>query len=143
MSYQVAFPTTTSAGFGAGRSSAPLSDWKVTRLKSEPEEALVGLCKDVPGQIGVLYGIPNVLTSGAGSRDANTRGVPALRADRYRAVWRSSSRCELTRVFEVPVELDLSELAHADIAGRARAFKALVASGMPAADAALFAGVEV
>ena len=30
---------------------------------------------------------------------------------------------ELTRVFEVPVELDLSELAHADIAGRARAYK--------------------
>ena len=50
---------------------------------------------------------------------------------------------ELQRVFEQPVELDLSQLAHADIAGRARAFKALVASGMPAADAALFAGVEV
>ena len=50
---------------------------------------------------------------------------------------------ELTRVFEVTVELDLSQLAHADIAGRARAFKALVASGVSAKDAALFAGVEV
>ena len=140
--YQIAFPTTTAAGGGAGRSSAPLRDWGVTRLKSEPDESLVGLCKDVPGQIGVLYGIPNVLTSGSGSetqtREAFRRFVLTAIEPLALIVAR-----ELQRVFEQPVELDLSQLAHADIAGRARAFKALVASGMPAADAALFAGVEV
>ena len=54
--FQIAFPTTTSAGYGAGRSSAPLSDWKVTRLKSEPEEALVGLCRDIPAKQGSCMG---------------------------------------------------------------------------------------
>ena len=140
--FQIAFPTTTSAGFGAGRSSAPLTDWKVSRLKSEPDESLVGLCKDVPGQIGVLYGIPNVLTSGAGSETQTREAFRRFVLTAIEPLALIVSR-ELTRVFEVPVELDLSELAHADIAGRARAFKALVASGMPAADAALFAGVEV
>ena len=40
--YQVAFPTTTAAGGGAGRSSAPLTDWKPQRLKSEPNESFGG-----------------------------------------------------------------------------------------------------
>ena len=140
--YQTVFPTTTAAGFGAGRSSAPLTDWKVTRLKSEPEEALVGLCRDIPGQIGILYGIPNVLTSGTGSetvtREAFRRFV--LTAIEPLALIISK---ECTRVFEVPVELDLSELAHADIAGRARAFKALSGAGMSPSDAAEFVKIEV
>ena len=140
--FQIAFPTTTAAAFGAGRGSAPLQDWKVTRLKSEPDESLVGLCKDVPGQVGILYGIPNVLTSGSGSesqtREAFRRFV--LTAIEPIALIVSD---ELTRVFEVPVELDLSELAHADIAGRARAFKALVGSGLPASDASEFTKIEV
>ena len=50
---------------------------------------------------------------------------------------------ELTRVFEQPIELDLSELAHIDLAGRARAFKAYVGSGLSPADAAQLVGVEV
>ena len=36
--YQVVFPTTVVAGFGAGRSSAPLTDWKPQRLKPMPED---------------------------------------------------------------------------------------------------------
>ena len=139
--FQVAFPTTTSAGWGAGRSSAPLSDWKVTRLKGEPDEGMVQLCGDIPGQVGVLYGVPPVLTSGGGSetqtREAFRRFV--LTAVEPLALLIAG---ECTRVFERPVEFDLSALAHADIAGRARAFKALVEAGTPAADAALFAGTE-
>ena len=50
---------------------------------------------------------------------------------------------ELTRVFEVPVELDLDALAYVDLAGKARAYKSLLASGVSAADAALFTGVGV
>ena len=140
--FHVAFPTTTSAGFGGGRSSAPLTDWKITRLKPAPDEGLVSLCKDVPGQVGVLYGIPNVLTSGGGSetqtREAFRRFV--LTAVEPLALIIAG---ECTRVFERPVAFDLAQLAHADIAGRARAFKALVEAGTSAADAALFAGVEV
>ena len=140
--FQLAFPTTTHAGYGAGRGSAPMTDWKPTRLKSEPDESLVWLCKDVPGQIGVLYGIPNVLTSGSGSETQTREAFRRFVLTAIEPLALIVSR-ELTRVFEVPVELDLSELAHADIAGRARAFKALVGSGMPAADAAEFAKIEV
>ena len=140
--YQVAFPTTTAAGHGAGRSSAPLTDWKPQRLKSEPDESLVGLCKDVPGQIGVLYGIPNVLTSGSGSETQTREAFRRFVLTAIEPLARIVSR-ELTRVFEVPVELDLSELAHADIAGRARAFKALTGAGMSPSDAAEFVKIEV
>ena len=140
--YQLAFPTTTAAGLGAGRSSAPLTDWKVTRLKSEPDESLVGLCKDVPGQIGVLYGIPNVLTSGSGSETQTREAFRRFVLTAIEPLALIVSR-ELTRVFEVPIELDLSELAHADIAGRARAFKALTGAGMSPSDAAEFVKIEV
>ena len=140
--YQIAFPTTTSAGFGAGRASAPLSDWKVTRLKSEPDESLVGLCKDVAGQVGVLYGIPNVLTSGSGSETQTREAFRRFVLTAIEPLALIVSR-ELTRVFEVPVELNLSELAHADIAGRARAFKALTGAGMSPSDAAEFVKIEV
>ena len=139
---RVILPTTTAGGMGAGRSSAPLTDWKVSRLKSEPDEGLVGLCRDIPGQIGVLYGIPNVLTSGSGSetqtREAFRRFV--LTAIEPLAVIIAR---DLQRAFEVPVELDLSELAHVDLAGRARAFKAYVASGLSTSEAAQLVGVEV
>ena len=139
---QVILPTTTAAGGGSGRTSAPLSDWKVTRLKSEPDEGLVGLCRDVPGQIGVLYGIPNVLTSGSGSETQTREAFRRFVLTAIEPLALITAR-ELTRVFEQPIELDLSELAHADIAGRARAFKALTASGMSPADAASFVKIEV
>ena len=140
--FQIAFPTTTSAGFGGGRSSAPLTDWKTTRLKSEPDEGLVGLCRDIPGQVGVLYGIPVVMSAGTGSESIVREAFRRFVLTTIEPIALIVSR-ELTRVFEVPVELDLSDLAHADIAGRARAFKALVGSGMTAADAAEFAKIEV
>ena len=140
--YKIAFPTTTAAGFGAGRASAPLADWKPIRLKSEPEESLVGLCRDIPGQIGVLYGIPTVMSSGTGSETIVREAFRRFMLTAIEPIALIVSR-EFSRVFEVPVELDLSELAHADIAGGARAFKALVGSGMPAADAAEFAKIAV
>ena len=140
--YQIVFPTTTAAGGGAGRSSAPLTDWKPQRLKSEPDESLVGLCRDIPGQVGVLYGIPNVLTSGSGSETQTREAFRRFVLTAIEPLALIVSR-ELTRVFEVPVELDLSELAHADIAGRARAFKALTAAGMLPSDATEFVKIEV
>ena len=140
--FQIAFPTTTSAGYGAGRSSAPLSDWKVTRLKSEPEEALVGLCRDIPGQAGILYGIPTVMSSGTGSESIVREAFRRFVLTAIEPLALIVSR-ELTRVFEQPISLDLSELAHADIAGRARAFKALTGAGMSPSDAAEFVKIEV
>ena len=139
---RVLLPSTTAGGFGAGRTSAPITDWKVSRMKSEPDEGLVALCKDVPTQIGSLFGIPPVLSSGGGSETQTREAFRRFVLTAIEPLALIIAR-EFTRVFEVPVELDLAQLAHADIAGRARAFKALTESGVSAADAALFAGVEV
>ena len=100
------------------------------------------LCKDVPGQIGVLYGIPNVLTSGSGSETQTREAFRRFVLTAVEPLALIVSR-ELTRVFEVPVELDLSELAHIDLSGRARAFKAYVGSGLSTSEAAQLVGVEV
>ena len=140
--YQIALPTTTAAGGGAGRSSAPLTDWKPIRLKSEPDESLVGLCKDVPTQIASLYGIPPVLSSGGGSETQTREAFRRFVLTAIEPLALIVSR-ELTRVFEQPISLDLSELAHVDLAGRARAFKAYVGSGLSTSDAATLVGVEV
>ena len=102
----------------------------------------MGLCRDIPSQIGILYGIPTVMSSGTGSESIVREAFRRFVLTTISPIALIVSR-ELTRVFEMPIELDLSELAHADIAGRARAFKALVGSGMPAADAAEFAKIEV
>ena len=40
---RLAFPTTTASGFGAGRSSAPLTDWKALRVGFDGTEAAVKL----------------------------------------------------------------------------------------------------
>ena len=90
----------------------------------------------------MLYGIPNVLTSGSGSETQTREAFRRFVLTAIEPLALSISR-EFTRVFEVPVELNLAALGHADISGRARAYKALVASGLPAVDAARFAGVEV
>ena len=140
--YDLAFPTTTAGGFGAGRTSAPLTDWKVTRLKSEPDEGLVGLCRDIPSQIGVLYGIPPVLTSGKGSETVTREAFRRFVLTAIEPLALITAR-ELTRVLEQPIELDLSELAHIDLAGRARAFKAYTGSGLSTSEAAQLVGVEV
>ena len=96
----------------------------------------------IPELRGVLYGIPNVLTSGSGSETQTREAFRRFVLTAIEPLALIVSR-DLTRVFEQPIELDLSELAHADIAGRARAFKALVGSGMPPADAAEFVKIEV
>ena len=139
---QIVLPSTTAAGYGAGKTSAPMSDWKVTRMKSEPDEGLVGLCREIPTQVAGLYGIPPVLSSGGGSETQTREAFRRFVLTAIEPIARIVSR-ELSRVFEVPVDLDLSELAHIDLAGRARAFKAYVGSGLTAADAAKLVGVEV
>ena len=54
--HQVAFPTTTAAGFGAGRSSAPLTDWKPQRLKPMPDASLVALSDSASARVVALLG---------------------------------------------------------------------------------------
>ena len=74
--YQIAFPTTTAAAFGAGRGSAPLTDWKPQRLKPMPEEALVQLADNATARVVAALGAhPAIMGGGGGNgsvdREAN------------------------------------------------------------------------
>ena len=89
-----------------------------------------------------MYGIPTVMSSGTGSESIVREAFRRFVLTAIEPLALIVSR-ELTRVFEQPISLDLSELAHADIAGRARAFKALTGAGMSPSDAAEFVKIEV
>ena len=70
--YQIAFPTTTAAGFGGGRSSAPLTDWKPQRLKPMPETALVDLADRASARVVAALGAHPAIMGGATGSGAIT-----------------------------------------------------------------------
>ena len=71
--YQVVFPTTTSAGLGGGRSSAPLTDWKPQRLKPMPEEALVQLADKATARVVAALGAHPAIMGGGGGNGSVDR----------------------------------------------------------------------
>ena len=70
---QILFPTTTSAGFGAGRGSAPLTDWKPQRLKPMPEEALVALADSASAKVVAALGAHPAIMGGGGGNGSVDR----------------------------------------------------------------------
>ena len=62
-----------SAGFGAGRSSAPLTDWKPQRLKPMPEEALVTLADNATARVVAALGAHPAIMGGGGGNGSVDR----------------------------------------------------------------------
>ena len=130
---------TTAAGWGEGQGSAPQADWKPRRMGADP-----------PAALGELYGA-------AGREVLNVCGIPvSLATDADGTSQRESWRRfimgavepvagiiadELSRKLETPISFDFSRLWAHDLAGRAQAFKGLVAGGMALEDAARISGV--
>ena len=71
--YQIAFPTTTQAGFGAGRGSAPQTDWKPQRLKPMPEAALVELADRATARVVAALGAHPAIMGGGGGNGSVDR----------------------------------------------------------------------
>ena len=71
--YQVVFPTTTAGGYGGGRSSAPLTDWKPQRLKPMPEEALVDLADRATARVVAALGAHPAIMGGGGGNGSVDR----------------------------------------------------------------------
>ena len=71
--YQVVFPTTTAAGFAAGRGSAPLTDWKPQRLKPMPEDALVQLADNATARVVAALGAHPAIMGGGGGNGSVDR----------------------------------------------------------------------
>ena len=79
-SHQTVFPPTTAAGYGAGRGSAPQTDWKPQRLKPMPEAALVALSDSASAKVVAALGAhPAIMGGGGGNGSVDREAGRQLR----------------------------------------------------------------
>ena len=132
---RVAFPETTAAGGGAGRSSAPLRDWGATRLGYEAEAAAGTLYAHLFSECAECCGVPaalvNPASAGPAAREAWRRLTVGTLEPYARLI-----ESELSRVLEKGVVLKLRRLGGVDAAGRARALHVLTTAGFDKDEAA-------
>ena len=122
---RLALPETTASGGGAGRSSAPLTDWKSYTIQPEYMAGGVQLHTLALQETAGVCGLPAPMVPGSAAAG------PAWR-EAYRQFLTITVQplgmilqAEVSRVLELPVRLTYNGLAGADVAGRARAFSAL------------------
>ena len=137
---RLALPETTTAGHGAGRSSAPLTDWKPYRLGPEYMAAGVQLHALALQETAAVCGLPAPMVPGAAAagpawREAFRQFVALTVQPLGRIL-----EAEVSRVLERPVRLTHHALASADIAARARAFKSLIENNIDEAKALALVG---
>ena len=123
---RLALPETVAAGGGSGRASAPLTDWKPYRLGPDYMAGGRRTPRAGAARVASVCGLPPALAPGAAAAG------PALRESFRQFVALTVQplarilEAEISRVLERPVRLIHHELASADVAARARAFKSLV-----------------
>ena len=123
---RLALPETVAAGGGSGRASAPLTDWKPYRLGPEYMAGGVELHALTLQETAGVCGLPAPMVPGAdaagpAAREAFRQFVALTVQPLGRIL-----EAEVSRVLERPVRLTHHELASADVASRARAFKVLI-----------------
>ena len=131
---------TTAEGWGQGKASAPLADWKAMRFGADPPVTLPPLRDGAALAVLDACGVPRALAESAD-------GTAAREAWR-RFVMGAVEPLMALVIEELSVKLDTPDLAvdfgslwaH-DLAGRAASFKAMVEAGMPADKAAALSGV--
>ena len=120
----LALVPTFADGGGAGIHAAPQRDWRTTRIGPAPAKETIDLRAQVIEDLSEAAGVPSVLTrpesDGTAKREA------------YRVFVASSLRPLLDQIevlasdlLEVEVRISAERLAGADLASRARAFRAL------------------
>ena len=140
---RVAFPETTAAGGGAGRSSAPLRDWAATRLGYEADTPAGTLYAHLFSECAECCGVPSALvnpsSAGPAAREAWRRltvGTLEPYARLIEAELSISTETGRSRVLETGVVLKLRRLGGVDAAGRARALHVLTEAGFDKDEAA-------
>ena len=123
---RLALPETAAAGGGAGRSSAPLTDWKPYRLGPDYMAGGVLLHALALQETAGVCGLPAPMVPGSAAagpawREAFRQFVALTVQPLGRIL-----EAEVSRVLERPVRLMHHQLASADVASKARAYKALV-----------------
>ena len=131
---------TTAAGWGEGKASAPMSDWKPHRLGPAPPDAMVSVAKDAFARMVAACGCSVSLftdADGTAQREAWRRWHLGTVQPLAKLLAH-----ELTLRLETPVTLKLDKYP-TDLAGRAAAFKALVGGGMAVTEAAAVSGLLI
>ena len=129
---------TTASGWGEGKTAAPSSDWKQSRLGPMPPDAMVELARDSFARVLASCGCSPALfddSDGTSKREALRQfhlGVVRPLAQQLEV--------ELSDKLDAPVRLTF-DLYATDLAGRAQAFQKLVAGGVAVADALVTAGL--
>ena len=129
---------TVAAGWGEGRASAPMSDWKPHRLGPDFPPAVTEAARDSFARMLAACGSNISLfddSDGTAQREALRRW--------HMGTVRPLSRLlehELSMKLDTPVALRFDAYA-TDLAGRAGAFKALVTGGMPVTEALAVSGL--
>ena len=137
---RLALPETVAAGGGAGRASAPLTDWKPYRLGPEYMTGGVELHALALQETAGVCGLPAAMVPGADAagpahREAFRQFVALTVQPLGRIL-----EAEVSRVLERPVRLQHHQLASADVASRARAYKALIENDIDQARALALVG---
>ena len=132
---------TTAAGFGEGRSAAPQSDWKQSRLGPQPPAALVAVADAAFARMLAACGCPPSLFAADADGTAQREGLRRFHLGTVVPIARMLER-ELTARLEADVRLRFDTYP-TDLAGRAGSFQKLVASGMDMAKAAAITGLLI
>ena len=129
---------TTAAGWGEGRASAPMSDWKPQRLGPQFPPAIPEAARDSFARMLAACGTTISLfddSDGTAQREALRRWHMGTVKPLARLL-----EHELSTKLETPVKLRFDAYP-TDLAGRASAFKALVTGGMTVTEALATSGL--
>ena len=130
---------TTAAGWGEGKSGAPMADWKSQRYGVDVPEASANLRDAAAVAVLNACQVPGALfddADGTSQRESWRRFAMGPVAGLAAIV-----ETEVTAKLMTPCKFDFMHLWAHDLAGRAQAFKGMVAGGMSAEKAAGLAGL--
>ena len=130
---------TTAAGWGDGRTAAPLADYKPQRFGAAVPDSSVSLRTDASMAVLSACGVPVSLVTdadGTSQRESWRRFVMGSVEPLLATVAQ-----EIAAKLETRVTFDLSALWAHDLAGRAASFKSMVVAGMAIERAAALSGL--
>ena len=132
---RLAFPETTTAGSGAGRSSAPLRDFRGERTGWEAPISAATIYAHLFSEVAECCGVPGAIVNPASAGPAAREAWRRLQVGTVEPYARLIE-AELSRVLETTVTITLRRMGGIDAAGRARALHVLTEAGFTKEDAA-------
>ena len=139
-SFQFAFPTTTAAGYGGGRSQAPLQDWKPIPLGPDWGNGGTDLHSLALQEVIAVCGVPPALAPGANAAGPTLREAQREFLTTTIQPYGDLIAAEASRVLERPVTIHHHALAAADVAARARGVHVLTEAGVQLERAMMLVG---